>query len=60
MSLLILKYYSEVINVHIIVSAGVHHNENDFNFKLPVIKTHSSIVGRLVASESECLGSSPE
>ena len=60
MSLLILEYNSEVINVHIIVNAGVHNNENNFNFKLLGLKTHSSIVVRVVASESECPGSSPD
>ena len=46
--------------MHIIVNAGVHHNENNFNFKLPVFKTHSSIMVSVVAFQSECPGSSPD
>ena len=60
MSQKILEYNLEVINVHIIVNAGAHHNGNNFNFKLPVLKNHSSIMVRVLAFESECPGSSPD
>ena len=46
--------------MNIILNTGIHHNENNLNFKLPKHKILTSTMVSVVDFESECPGSSPD
>ena len=46
--------------MYIIVNTGIHHNDSNFNFKLPVFKIHRGIMVSVVDFEAEWPGSSPD